>query len=95
MDERLGDGFLCRKDELPAVLEKAEKDKARVLKELAIFYTGEIGIEFATVSHCMGWSVTAILTVNGETVREYMSPELCFIDLEMLMLGKLLKERAK
>ena len=95
MDERIGDGFFCHKDELPAVLEKAEKDKTRVLKEFAIFYPGDVDIEFAPVSHFMGWSVTAILTVNGQPIREYQSPELCFMELHTMMFERLREARER
>lgn len=95
MGERIGDGFICRKDELPAVLEKAKKDKGKVLKELASFYTGDIDIELVPVRHDMGWSVMAALTVNGQTIREYLSPEICFTELHTMMFERLLEARER
>ena len=95
MGERVEDGFLCAKDELPAVLAKAETDKERILKETKAFYAGDIDVRFIEKKHISGWSVSAILTVNGEAVREYMSPELCFLELECLILGRLLEMKSK
>lgn len=85
--------FLCKYTEVDLLLKKAEAEKRRILKELATFYHGAIDIIIHPVRNVMGISIAGSLTVNSEIVREYDPVDLCFLDMNELILTQLAKER--
>jgi poly(A) polymerase Pap1 len=86
--------FLCSKSALLKLMEKAEREKASILNEIKHYVTGgTIGINIQPVPHVMGWAVEADMTVNGEFVRHYDSVDLCFMELNEIMLSVILKSR--
>lgn len=87
--EEKGTLFLCAKHEAPALLEQAEREKEKLFREFRQFYNGTIDIKLHEKRHVMGTSIAATLTVNGETVREYDPADLCFLELNELMLKRL------
>lgn len=84
--------FLCAKHEAPALLAQAEQEKEKILRELRLFYTGDIDVHLYEKRHVMGTSIAATLTVNGEAVRDYDPADLCFLDLNELMLKRMMTE---
>lgn len=66
---------------------------SELLKELTVFYSGNIGIDVYPKRHVMGWSVCADLTVNGELCCHYDPADLCFLELNELILQRLIKMR--
>ncbi len=89
LEEEQGNLFLCARHEVPALLRKAEQEKEKLLRELPMFYTGDIGILLHENQHPMGYSIGATLTVKGEPVREYDPADLCFLELNELMLKRM------
>ena len=83
--------FMCGGRNVEALFEKAKKDAAKILSEFKQFYAGDINIEIKKVEWGLCWSIGAKLTVNGETCREYDDVELCFLDLNTLMLNRMIK----
>lgn len=81
--------FCCGRNQIPEIQAKAEKEATRVIKEFNIYYTGDVGIAITVIEHRLCYSIGAILMVNGESVREYDDAGLCFLDLDLLMLGQL------
>lgn len=80
--------LLCRRGEAPALIQKAERERDILLEELRAFYSGDIGVSIHAVDHVMGTSIVGDLTVNGEICRTYDPVDLCFIDLNaMIMKG--------
>lgn len=63
------------------------------MKELKAFYTGDIGITAYTNRHVMGCSVAGDLTINGEICRSYDPIDLCFLELNELMMKRLIESR--
>jgi len=90
-----GTTFLCAKCEAPKLIKQAEQEKEKILRELRLFYTGDIDVKIHEVRHVMGTSIAATLTVNGETAREYDPADLCFLDLNELMLKQILECRSE
>lgn len=91
--EKRGSMFLCSKSEATALIERAEREKEQLLYEFRQFYAGDIDIKLREVRHVMGISISATLTVNGDAVREYDPADLCFLDLNELILKRLLEHR--
>ena len=85
--------FLCRRSEATKLLEKAKTEAAEILKELKTFYTGDIGITAYINRHVMGCSVAGDLTINGEICRSYDPIDLCFLELNELMMKRLIESR--
>lgn len=85
--------FLCRRSEATKLLEKAKTEAAEILKELKAFYTGDIGITAYINRHVMGCSVAGDLTINGEICRSYDPIDLCFLELNELMMKRLIESR--
>ena len=83
--------FMCGRRSIGQLTEKAEKEAAEILEELRHFFTGDIGIKIKPVEWGLCWSIGATLTVNGETCREYDDVELCFLDLNELMLKRMIE----
>ncbi len=83
--------FLCRRSEATKLLEKAKTEAAEILKELKAFYTGDIGITAYINRHVMGYSVAGDLTINGEICRSYDPIDLCFLELNELMMKRLIE----
>ena len=83
--------FMCRKAELDTLVSQARADAAALLTELSAFYRGDIAIDIVPEQHGVCWSVGADLRVNGELVRHEDVCDLLFLDLNSLMLGRLLK----
>lgn len=91
--KNIADYFLCRRSEATKLLEKAKTEAAEILKELKAFYTGDIGITAYINRHVMGCSVAGDLTINGEICRSYDPIDLCFLELNELMMKRLIESR--
>lgn len=78
-----------------AQLAYAERQRVRILHEIRDFYRGNIDIRIAPELHTMGWSITADLIVSGEICRHYDPADLCFLDLNELMLQRMLHQRSR
>lgn len=87
--------ILCEnKADIEQQLNYAKKQAAELLAELKVLYSGNIGVSVYPKRHNMGWSVCADLTVNGEVCGQYDPADLCFIDLNCLILKRLVEIRA-
>lgn len=84
---------MCGRKSLKRMKEKARQQADKILQELRAFYTGDITIEITEIEWATCWSVGAILKVNGEKCREYDTVDLLFLELNELMLKRLIKER--
>ena len=78
-DKTYGKYFLCRRSEAVETLQKARKEADKILEELKIFYTGDIKIQLYINEHVMG--------------RSYDPADLCFLELNELMMLRMLKTR--
>lgn len=85
------DYFSCTTRDVPRLVEKAKQEAEKILRELSDFYVGNIGIEIGTKRHGMCWSITGTLTVNGETVKTEDPCDLLFLELNELMLKRMLE----
>lgn len=83
--------FMCGKRSVRDLVEKAEREAEKILQEFKTFYTGDVGIVIKPVEWLLCYSIGAVLTVNGETCREYDDVELCFLDLNELMLKRMIE----
>lgn len=92
-EEAAGNSFMCCHHEIPRLMKEAETEKAKILREFQQFYHGDIDIRLHENRHIMGCSLAADLLVNGEVVREYDPADLCFLDLNELMLHRLIDSR--
>jgi len=82
--------FACGRRHLKDLIAKAEREAAELLEDLGHFFRGEIGIQIVPHEYATCFSVGATLTVNGETCREYDTADLCFLELNELMLKRLI-----
>ena len=81
--------------EIQDELAVAENTKKQILQELKAFVNGDIDINLYIKRFPMGHSSAADLTVNGEVCRTYIPADLCFLELNELMLSLMIKERSK
>lgn len=89
--ERHPDYFACGKRSVPELVEKAKKEAEQILKGFAMFCRGDIGITIEPKFHDLCWSITATLTVNGEPVKTEDPCDLLFLELNELMLSRMIK----
>lgn len=96
-DEMPGNDFLCAASELPKIMRQLEAERDRILCEMRdlIFGESKIEITLEPTSHIMGWAVEATLSVNGDPVRHYEFARLCFMELNELMLSKMLEAQSE
>lgn len=87
--------FMCGAKSLKRMKEKAREQADKLLQELREFYTGDITIEITEVEWATCWSVGAILKVNGKKCREYDTADLLFLDLNELMLKRIIEARRR
>lgn len=85
------DYFACGKKSVPDLVEKAKKEAEQILKEFSMFYRGNIGINIEPKDHELCFSIAATLTVDGEPVKTEDPCDLLFIELNELMLTRILK----
>lgn len=93
--ENKGSQLLCCHHEIPELMKKAEAEKEKILREFKQFYSGNIDIELHENRHMMGSSLAANLMVNGELVKEYDPADLCFLDLNELMLKRMMEVKTE
>lgn len=91
--EKKGSQMLCCHHEIPELMKAAEAEKEKLMREFKQFYTGDIDIQFHENRHIMGCSLAADLLINGELVKEYDPADLCFLDLNELMLKRMMEAR--
>lgn len=84
------DYFSCTTRDVPRLVEKSKQEAEKILRDFSEFYVGDIGIEIGTKRHGICWSITGTLTVNGNKVKEYDPCDLCFLDLNMLMMKRMI-----
>jgi hypothetical protein len=85
--------FMCGKKSIPALVEKAKKEAAQLLKELELFYSfgGDVDIIIEPVHHELCYSIGATLTWNGKAIKSEDTCDLLFLELNELMLNRMLK----
>lgn len=85
--------FMCGKKSIPDLVEKAKKEAAQLLKELELFFVfgGEVDIVIEPVHHGLCYSIGASLTWNGEVIKSEDTCDLLFLELNELMLNRMLK----
>ena len=95
-DERPGNDFLCAASEPPKIIRQLEAERDRILREWRdLFGESNIEITLEPKTHIMGWAVEATLYIKGESVRHYEFARLCFLELNELMLSKMLETQSE
>lgn len=82
--------FSCGRRNLNDLIAKAESEAAVILNDFKQFFRGDIGINIVPHEYATCFSIGATLTVNGEICREYDTADLCFLELNELMLKRLI-----
>lgn len=85
--------FLCSRKHVARLKLQAEKEAEEIMRDFFCYYSGDIKIIIEEKEHPMGWSIAARLLVNGETVREEDPCDLLFIDMNQLVLKRMLEIR--
>jgi len=67
----------------------------RLQRELRGFYAGDIQIVVGKKLHTMGWSVYADLVVAGEVCRHYDPADLCFLEVNELIMAQIQRTRGE
>ena len=93
VERKPGNSLLCTKAELPEIMRRLERQRLDAIKDVSVFFLGDIDIRLEPTKYVTGWGVEATLTVNGETVRHYMTAGLCFLELNLLVLEKIIELR--
>lgn len=85
--------FLCCRSDIPELMKRAEIEAVQLLKEFAEFYstTGKLEIVIEPIQHPMGYSIGGRLTWDGETVVEESDCGLLFLQLNDVMLNRMLQ----
>lgn len=85
------DYFLCSKKDVCRLIEEAKIEANRILKELAVFFIEDIGIEIVPREHVLGWSIAANLIINKKVVKTEDPCDLLFLELNELMMKRMLE----
>lgn len=92
-EDREGTYFLCRRSEIPSLLEKAKKEAEQILKELRQYYTGDFAVRAYANHHVEGHSIAGDLLVSGEVCRTFDPIDLLFLELNELMIVRIQQMR--
>lgn len=76
-------------------IEELKIESAKIIKEFKIyFHTIEpIGIRYEAILTPIGWAIDSYLLFGDNVVRKYNVPELANLELNELMLNRILKLR--
>ena len=88
--DEVGTYFLCSRCEVPGLIKKAERERDQLLKEFSAFYTGAFELRIYDRVHFRGRSIAGDLFVGGVFCRQYDPVDLCFLDLNEIILTRLL-----
>ncbi len=83
--------FMCGRKSVRKLVEKAQAEADKLLREFKAFYAGDIGIRIEPKEHDLCLSITATITVNGEDVKTEDPCDLLFLELNELMLKRMLE----
>lgn len=85
--------FLCSRRDVPGLMKRAEAEAAQILKEFAAFYStaGKLEIVIEPIQHFRGFSIGGRLTWDGETVVEESDCGLLFLQLNDVMINRMLQ----
>ena len=93
LEEHPGTYFLCRRSEVPGLLEKAREEAEQILSELQHYYTGDFCIVAYEKRHIEGCSIAGDLLVSGEVCRTFDPIDLLFLELNELMITRICQMR--
>lgn len=85
--------FMCGSNNKEFLKTQAQKDADLLLKDFQQYYSGNFSIKTKIVDHDLCYSIGGTLLVNGNVCREYDDIELLFLDLNELMLKRLIRMR--
>lgn len=85
--------FLCSRRHVAKLVVQAEKETEEIMRDFFCYYSGDVKVKIYEKEHLMGWSIAARLLVNGKTVRDEDPCELLFIDLNHLIMKRMLENR--
>lgn len=83
--------FMCSKKDVNRLSDKARREADDILKDFRQFFSGEFGIDIVPREHVIVWSIAATLTVNGNAVRTEDPCDLLFLDLNGLIMKRMLE----
>lgn len=85
--------FLCCRSDIPELMIRAETEAAQILKEFTEFYStaGKLEIVIEPIQHLIGYSIGGRLTWDGETFVEESDCALLFLQLNDVMLNRMLQ----
>jgi len=90
--ETVNSYFLSNPSAADKLLTRANTEATQILKKFSQFYTGNIVINIYKNAHTNGVSIAGDLTHNGELIGSYDPVDRCFLDLNKIMLNKLVNE---
>ena len=87
--------FFCQRRHVPELVKRAKTEAAAILKEFSLYYqaAGTLEIVIEPIQHVTCWSIGATLTWDGQPVKKEDSADLLFLELNELMLKRLIECR--
>ena len=85
--------FLCNRRDVPVLVKKAEAEAISVLKDCGMYYktTGTLEITIEPEECFRGYSIGGSLTWNGRTVIKESDCSLIFLQLNNMVLNRMLE----
>ena len=76
-------------------IEELKIESIKIIEEFKIYFntTEPIGIKYEAVLTPMGWAIDSYLLFGDKVIRKYIVPELANLELNELMLNRILKLR--
>lgn len=76
-------------------IEELKIESIKIIEEFKIYFntTEPIGIKYEAVLTPMGWAIDSYLLFGDNVIRKYIVPELANLELNELMLNRILKLR--
>ena len=76
-------------------IEELKIESAKIIEEFKIYYNTNkpIGIRYEAILTPMGWAIDSYLLFGDTVIRKYNVPELANLELNELMLNRILQLR--
>lgn len=93
MTQEYSSYFLCSRRDIPALVARAEATAEQILRDFSDFYktAGKLEIKIEPKQHIMGFSIGGKLTWDGEPVIEEDDCGLLFLQLNDVIINRMLK----
>lgn len=85
--------YLSDKAHVDDLVKRAEQEAKKIIEEFKLYYDCDLSIEITVDKYYMGYGIGAVMKVGGDEVRKYDDCGVCFLDLHIMIMQRMLDLR--